>query len=187
MCVYRTREDAHHYIIIVGLTRCTVPGIDCATQAPVTRKLSKSIKSIFFFFFLQLPNPLQRLYHHLLHSLHRNIFPHLPFLPSLSPHSFGSSSSSSSSKQRPPLLISLFPTMDTLVARYSRSPFENEGFSSDDQHDYTDTLPPLSLRFALPPVARVSHLLPPPVLGKAGATLVWGDDTDQALFFSLCY
>ncbi len=48
--------------------------------------------------------------------------------------------------------------MDTLVARYTRSPFESEGFSSDEQQDSTDSLPPLSLKFALPPVARVSHL-----------------------------
>lgn len=49
--------------------------------------------------------------------------------------------------------------MDTLVARYTRSPFENEGFSSDEQQDYTDSLPPLSLKFALPPVARPSAFL----------------------------
>jgi 20S proteasome subunit beta 5 len=48
--------------------------------------------------------------------------------------------------------------MDTLVARYTRSPFENEGFSSEEQQDYTDALPTLSLKFALPPIARVSHL-----------------------------
>jgi hypothetical protein len=193
MCVYSSREDAHHCIIIVGLTRCTVPGIDCAihnemlingvlsTMYPKCQEKSRADVSEFCFIagasdakavkvnqiqllLLLLPTakPLQRLYHHPSHSLHRNIFSPFPFLPSLSPHSFGSSSSSSSSKQRPPLPISFYPTMDTLVARYSRSPFENEGSSSDDQHDYTDTLPPLSLRFALPPVARVSHLLPPP-------------------------
>ncbi|KAF7504972.1 Proteasome subunit beta type-5 [Endocarpon pusillum] len=49
--------------------------------------------------------------------------------------------------------------MDTLVATYTRSPFENEGFSSDEQQDYTNSLPPLSLKFALPPVARPSAFL----------------------------
>jgi 20S proteasome subunit beta 5 len=48
--------------------------------------------------------------------------------------------------------------MDTLVARYTQSPFENEGFSAEEQEHYTDSLPPLSLKFALPPVARVSSL-----------------------------
>ncbi len=47
--------------------------------------------------------------------------------------------------------------MDTLVARYTGSPFASEGFSSEDQQDYADSLPPLSLKFALPPVARVSR------------------------------
>ena len=45
--------------------------------------------------------------------------------------------------------------MDTLVAWYTQSPFETEGFSQEQQ-DYTDSLPPLSLKFALPPIARVS-------------------------------
>lgn len=49
--------------------------------------------------------------------------------------------------------------MDTLVARYTQSPFANEGFASEEQNDYYDTLPPLSLKFALPPVPRPSAFL----------------------------
>lgn len=47
--------------------------------------------------------------------------------------------------------------MDTLVARYSRPTYQqNEVFSEQDQQDFTDVVPPLSLKFAMPPVAHVS-------------------------------
>jgi 20S proteasome subunit beta 5 len=49
--------------------------------------------------------------------------------------------------------------MDTLVAQYTQPPYANEGFTSEEQNDYTETLPPLSLKFALPPVARPSAFL----------------------------
>ncbi|KIW80298.1 hypothetical protein Z517_06913 [Fonsecaea pedrosoi CBS 271.37] len=49
--------------------------------------------------------------------------------------------------------------MDTLVAQYTQSPFTNEGFTSEDHNDYCETLPPLSLKFALPPVPRPSAFL----------------------------
>lgn len=65
--------------------------------------------------------------------------------------------------------------MDTLVARYTRSPFDTEGFSSEDQQDYTDSLPPLSLKFALPPVARVSYLL---------SSTGWSASSDLTIFLS---
>ena len=47
--------------------------------------------------------------------------------------------------------------MDTLVARYTSSPFDREAFSDDDQQDFTQSIPSLSLRFALPPVPRVCY------------------------------
>ena len=58
--------------------------------------------------------------------------------------------------------------MDTLVAQYTRPLFENEGPSQEEQLDLVQALPPLSLKFALPPIAQVSfpvdhlqlHLLP---------------------------
>ncbi|KIW59603.1 proteasome subunit beta type-5 [Exophiala xenobiotica] len=49
--------------------------------------------------------------------------------------------------------------MDALVAQYTQSPFASEGFDSEEQNDYTDTVPSLSLKFALPPVARPSAFL----------------------------
>lgn len=49
--------------------------------------------------------------------------------------------------------------MDTLVARYTQSPFADEGYSSDEQNDFCETVPPLSLKFALPPVPRPSAFL----------------------------
>lgn len=49
--------------------------------------------------------------------------------------------------------------MDTLVAQYTQSPFANEGYTSEEQDDYSQSLPPLSLKFALPPVSRPSAFL----------------------------
>jgi 20S proteasome subunit beta 5 len=49
--------------------------------------------------------------------------------------------------------------MDTLVAQYTQSPFANEGFSADEQNDFCETVPPLSLKFALPPIPRPSAFL----------------------------
>lgn len=50
--------------------------------------------------------------------------------------------------------------MDALVAQYSRPAFENEGYSQEEQHELSQATPPLSLKFALPPIARVSSLEP---------------------------
>jgi 20S proteasome subunit beta 5 len=49
--------------------------------------------------------------------------------------------------------------MDTLVAQYTSSPFDKEAFSEVDQQDYTQSIPSLSLRFALPPVPRVCRTI----------------------------
>ena len=49
--------------------------------------------------------------------------------------------------------------MDTLVSQYSRPMFQNEGYSEDEQQELSDSIPSLSLKFALPPVARVCDLL----------------------------
>jgi 20S proteasome subunit beta 5 len=53
--------------------------------------------------------------------------------------------------------------MDTLVARYSRPTYQqNELFTEQEQQDFTDVVPPLSLKFAMPPVAHVSFGFPNP-------------------------
>ncbi|KAM0116614.1 Proteasome subunit beta type-5 [Aspergillus fumigatus] len=49
--------------------------------------------------------------------------------------------------------------MDKLVAQYSRPPHQNEFYSEQEQQDLTESLPPLSLKFALPPVANSSAFL----------------------------
>ncbi|KAK2743281.1 Proteasome subunit beta type-5 [Onygenales sp. PD_40] len=49
--------------------------------------------------------------------------------------------------------------MDTLVAQYSRPMFQNEGYSQSEDQELTESLPPLSLRFALPPVDRPAAFL----------------------------
>lgn len=46
--------------------------------------------------------------------------------------------------------------MDLLVAQYSRPAFQDEGYSSQEQQELLETVPPLSLRFAMPPVAKVN-------------------------------
>jgi hypothetical protein len=48
--------------------------------------------------------------------------------------------------------------MDKLVAQYSRPPHQNEMYSEQEQQDLTASLPPLSLKFSLPPVDNVSFL-----------------------------
>jgi hypothetical protein len=47
--------------------------------------------------------------------------------------------------------------MDKIVAQYSRPSHQNEFYSEQEQQDLAETLPPLSLKFALPPVANVSY------------------------------
>lgn len=52
--------------------------------------------------------------------------------------------------------------MDTLVARYSRPMYENEGYAKEQQEEMelVQEVPALSLKFAMPPVAQVSLSLP---------------------------
>lgn len=42
------------------------------------------------------------------------------------------------------------------MAQYSRPPHQNEFYSEQEQQDFTESLPPLSLKFSLPPVDNVS-------------------------------
>lgn len=42
------------------------------------------------------------------------------------------------------------------MAQYSRPPHQNEFYSEQEQQDLTESLPPLSLKFSLPPVDNVS-------------------------------
>ena len=49
--------------------------------------------------------------------------------------------------------------MDSLIRQYSRSPFANEGYTTEEEHDYAYAVPQLSLKFALPPVPRPSAFL----------------------------
>ena len=72
----------------------------------------------------------------------------------------------------PPFFTLLLPLsllssfiMDSLVSTYSRSAFEDEGYSSDEQQELIQTAPPLSLKFAMPPLPNVSSSdFPPPNL-----------------------
>lgn len=57
-------------------------------------------------------------------------------------------------------LHSFFPfyphIMDKLVAQYSRPQHQNDFYSEAEQQELTEGMPPLSLKFALPPVDNVS-------------------------------
>jgi hypothetical protein len=46
--------------------------------------------------------------------------------------------------------------MDKLVAQYSRTHHHNEMYSEQEQEDFASSVPPLSLKFSLPPVDNVS-------------------------------
>lgn len=45
--------------------------------------------------------------------------------------------------------------MDYLVATYSQPEYQDEVYSDHEQQELAQAVPPLSLRFALPPVAQV--------------------------------
>jgi 20S proteasome subunit beta 5 len=47
--------------------------------------------------------------------------------------------------------------MDKLVAQYSRPPHQNELYNEQEQEDLSASVPPLSLKFSLPPVDNVSY------------------------------
>ncbi|KAK5139502.1 Proteasome subunit beta type-5 [Oleoguttula sp. CCFEE 6159] len=49
--------------------------------------------------------------------------------------------------------------MDTLVAQYSRPAFQKEGYTEEEQQDISQITPPLSLKFALPPISQPSSWL----------------------------
>ena len=46
--------------------------------------------------------------------------------------------------------------MDTLVARYGRPTFADEGYSQSEQQELSQMTPSISLNFTLPPLANVS-------------------------------
>lgn len=47
-------------------------------------------------------------------------------------------------------------TMDKLVAQYTHSPHQDEFYSEREQQELTECLPPISLKFNLPPLDNVS-------------------------------
>lgn len=75
--------------------------------------------------------------------------------------------------------------MDKLVAQYSRPAHLNEFYSEQEQQDLTESLPPLSLKFSLPPVDNVSDYhsgLDIQICGGVGHVLwmlLCGSDTCQ--------
>ena len=68
--------------------------------------------------------------------------------------------------------------MDKLVAQYSRPPHQNEFYSEQEQRDLTESLPPISLKFNLPPVDNVSHI---PLEAACGDVKSWEDCSCRCL------
>lgn len=52
---------------------------------------------------------------------------------------------------------SLVPKMDSLVFTYSRPAFQDEVCSNDEQQELIQATPPLSLKFAMPPMPNVRY------------------------------
>lgn len=69
--------------------------------------------------------------------------------------------------------------MDKIVAQYSRPSYQNV-YSEQDQQDLTESLPPLSLKFALPPVANVSYSNTDKVIHRLEASCHEHGETGQA-------
>ncbi|KAI9776848.1 MAG: hypothetical protein M1835_005393 [Candelina submexicana] len=49
--------------------------------------------------------------------------------------------------------------IDSLIAQYSRPMYEDELYSEDERQELSQATPPLSLKFALPPIAQPSAFL----------------------------
>ena len=49
--------------------------------------------------------------------------------------------------------------MNEVLTRYTAPSFGNEGYSFEEEKDYGNSLPPLSLKFAMPPVPRPAAFL----------------------------
>lgn len=46
--------------------------------------------------------------------------------------------------------------MDKILSQYTSSPHQDESYSEQEQQDMATSLPPLSLKFTLPPLENVS-------------------------------
>ena len=77
----------------------------------------------------------------------------------------------SSSHTFEPLRTFKLVKMDTLVAQYSKPMFEKEYNQEDQMELYEQSIPSLSLRFAMPPVA---HVCISSSLGSSGASIASG-------------
>lgn len=48
--------------------------------------------------------------------------------------------------------------MDALVSQYARPAYQDEGFNTEDEEtQLVNSLPPLGLKFALPPIPQVRY------------------------------
>lgn len=56
-------------------------------------------------------------------------------------------------------ISSSYNKMDSLVAQYTQPAFAQETHITEDEETYADSIPPLSLKFALPPISQASSFL----------------------------
>lgn len=68
--------------------------------------------------------------------------------------------------------------MDKIVSQYTRSPHQNEFYSEREQQELTETLPPISLKFNLPPLDNVSWYYCVGCCGCSWSRPVCGWDAD---------
>lgn len=64
--------------------------------------------------------------------------------------------------------------MDKIVSQYTRSPHQNEFYSEREQQELTETLPPISLKFNLPPLDNVSSVYCVGRCGRSWSRVVCG-------------
>ena len=72
--------------------------------------------------------------------------------------------------------------MDTLVAHYSRPVYQQEAYSWEEQQELSGSMPPLSLRFALPSMPNVFSALFPALVTFLKPVLM--DESSLPPFFA---
>ena len=77
--------------------------------------------------------------------------------------------------------------MDKIVSQYTRSPHQNEFYSEQEQQELTETLPPISLKFNLPPLDNVSWDYCVGYCGRSWSRPVCGCGGDADADVCLCH
>lgn len=73
------------------------------------------------------------------------------------------------------------------MSQYTRSPHQNEFYSEQEQQELTETLPPISLKFNLPPLDNVSWDYCVGYCGRSWSRPVCGCGGDADADVCLCH